>query len=130
MKSRALKPRVPDNDTQAKHYSWRSAVVFGCVALAALGLAARAVELQLFNHDYLAKQGDDRSLRVAKIAAHRGAITDRNGEPLAVSTPVDSVWVNPRELAGNLEQLPRLATVLGGDRQALLRHVKIGRAHV
>ncbi len=45
-----------------------------------------------------------------RIAAHRGNITDRNGEPLAVSTPVDSVWVDPRELAGNLEQLPQLAT--------------------
>ena len=123
MKSRAVKPRVPDNDTQAKHYKWRSAVVFGCVALAALGLAARAVELQLFNHDYLAKQGDDRSLRVAKIAAHRGAITDRNGEPLAISTPVDSVWVNPQEVNDNIDQLPKLARALNQDQQTLARRI-------
>jgi cell division protein FtsI (penicillin-binding protein 3) len=123
LKSRAVKPRVPDNDTQAKHYSWRSAVVFGCVALAALGLAARAVELQLFNHDYLAKQGDDRSLRVAKIAAHRGAITDRNGEPLAISTPVDSVWVNPQEVNDNIDQLPKLARALNQDQQTLARRI-------
>jgi len=64
--------------------------------LGAIGLAARAVELQLVDHGFLAKQGDDRSMRVVKIAAHRGAITDRNGEPLAVSTPVDSIWVNPK----------------------------------
>jgi cell division protein FtsI (penicillin-binding protein 3) len=123
VKSRAVKPRVPDNDTQAKHYKWRSAVVFGCVALAALGLAARAVELQLFNHDYLAKQGDDRSLRVAKIAAHRGAITDRNGEPLAISTPVDSVWVNPQEVNDNIDQLPKLARALNQDQQTLARRI-------
>jgi cell division protein FtsI (penicillin-binding protein 3) len=118
-----VKARVPDNDTQAKHYRWRSAAVFGLVALAALGLAARAVELQLFNHDYLAKQGDDRSMRVAKIAAHRGAITDRNGEPLAISTPVDSVWVNPQEVNDNIDQLPRLARALNEDEQTLARRI-------
>ncbi len=123
MKSRVGTPRAHDNDTQAKHYRWRSAVVFGCVALAALGLAARAVELQLFNHDYFEKQGDDRSLRVAKIAAHRGAITDRNGEPLAISTPVDSVWANPHELNDNIEQLPKLAHALNEDQQTLARRI-------
>ena len=77
--------------------------------LGAAGLAARAVELQLLDHGFLAKQGDDRSMRVVKIAAHRGAITDRNGEPLAVITPVDSIWVNPQELNDNIDQLPKLA---------------------
>jgi cell division protein FtsI (penicillin-binding protein 3) len=118
-----VKPRAPDNDAQAKNYRWRSAVVFACVALAAVGLAARAVELQLVNHDYLAKQGDDRSMRVVKIAAHRGAITDRNGEPLAISTPVDSVWVNPQELNENVDQLPKLARALKEDQQTLARRI-------
>jgi cell division protein FtsI (penicillin-binding protein 3) len=118
-----VKPRAPDNDAQAKNYRWRSAVVFACVALAAVGLAARAVELQLVNHDYLAKQGDDRSMRVVKIAAHRGAITDRNGEPLAISTPVDSVWVNPQELNENVDQLPKLARALKEDQQTLARRL-------
>src|ERR1019366_5188021 len=90
---------------------------------AAAGLIGRAVDLQLMDHPFLAQQGDARFSRVAAISAHRGNITDRNGEPLAVSTPVDSVWVNPQELAGSLEQLPRLATAIGGDRQALIRHV-------
>jgi cell division protein FtsI (penicillin-binding protein 3) len=67
---------------------------------------------------FLASQGDARFSRVATIIAHRGNITDRNGEPLAVSTPVDSVWVNPRELAGSIEQLPHLAAALGTDRRA------------
>ena len=107
------------------HYSFRLrlGLLFGLLLLAAAGLIGRAVELELVDHPFLASQGDARYSRVAAIVAHRGNITDRNGEPLAVSTPVDSVWVNPRELAGNLEQLPRLANVLGGDRQALLRHV-------
>jgi cell division protein FtsI (penicillin-binding protein 3) len=109
----------------ARPYSFRLRLrlLFGVLLVAALGLIGRAVDLQLVDHGFLAQQGDARYSRVAAIAAHRGNITDRNGEPLAVSTPVDSVWVNPQELAGNLEQLPRLASALGDDRQALLRHV-------
>lgn len=101
----------------------RERLLFGALLFAALGLVGRAVDLQLFNNTFLSQQGDARFTRVATIVAHRGNITDRNGEPLAISTPVDSVWVNPQEMAGNLEELPRLASVLGGDRQALLRHV-------
>ena len=102
---------------------WRSALVLGLVVLGAVGLAARAVELQLLDHGFLAKQGDDRSMRVVKIAAHRGAITDRSGEPLAVSTPVDSVWVNPQELNDNIDQLPKLAKALKQDQQSLARRI-------
>jgi cell division protein FtsI (penicillin-binding protein 3) len=93
------------------------------VVLGAIGLAARAVELQLLDHGFLAKQGDDRSMRVVKIAAHRGAIMDRNGEPLAISTPVDSIWVNPQELNDNIDQLPKLARALKEDQQTLARRI-------
>jgi cell division protein FtsI (penicillin-binding protein 3) len=104
-------------------FGLRLQLLFGLLLVAAVGLVGRAVDLQLVDHPFLAQQGDARFSRVAAIVAHRGNITDRNGEPLAVSTPVDSVWVNPQELASNLEQLPRLASALGDDRQALLRHV-------
>jgi cell division protein FtsI (penicillin-binding protein 3) len=118
-----VKLRPGDNDAQAKSYRWRSTVILGLVLLGAVGLVARAVELQLLDHGFLAKQGDDRSMRVVKIAAHRGAITDRNGEPLAVSTPVDSVWVNPQELNDNIDQLPKLAKALKEDQQWLARRI-------
>ncbi|MEA3173118.1 MAG: hypothetical protein QOF42_529 [Gammaproteobacteria bacterium] len=118
-----MKSRAGDNDTQARSYRWRSTAVLGLVVLGAIGLAARAVELQLVEHGFLAKQGDDRSMRVVKIAAHRGAITDRNGEPLAVSTPVDSIWVNPQELNDNIDQLPKLARALKEDQQTLARRI-------
>ncbi|HXR18933.1 MAG TPA: penicillin-binding transpeptidase domain-containing protein [Steroidobacteraceae bacterium] len=109
----------------ASRYSFRLRLrlLFALLLLAAAGLIGRAVDLQLVDHPFLAQQGDARFSRVATIVAHRGNITDRNGEPLAVSTPVDSVWVNPQELAGNLEQLPRLASAISADRQELLRHV-------
>ena len=118
-----MKLRPGDNDAQAKSYRWRSTLILGLVLLGAAGLVFRAVELQLVDHGFLAKQGDDRSMRVVKIAAHRGSITDRNGEPLAVSTPVDSVWVNPQELNDNIDQLPRLAKALKQDQQSLARRI-------
>jgi cell division protein FtsI (penicillin-binding protein 3) len=118
-----VKLRSGENTRQDKTYRWRSVVVLGLVVLGAIGLAARAVELQLVDHGFLAKQGDDRSMRVVKIAAHRGAITDRNGEPLAVSTPVDSIWVNPQELNDNIDQLPKLSRALKEDQQTLARRI-------
>jgi cell division protein FtsI (penicillin-binding protein 3) len=118
-----VKLRPGDNDAQAKSYRWRSGVILGLVVLGAAALVARAVELQLLDHGFLASQGDARSMRVVKIAAHRGAITDRNGEPLGVSTPVDSVWVNPQELNDNIDQLPKLAKALKEDQQSLARRI-------
>ncbi|MGC1387621.1 MAG: penicillin-binding transpeptidase domain-containing protein [Steroidobacteraceae bacterium] len=118
-----MKQRSGEAAPRANGYRWRATVVLGLVSLAAAALAFRAVELQLLDHGFLAKQGDDRSMRVVKIAAHRGAITDRSGEPLAISTPVDSVWVNPQELNDNIDQLPKLAKALKEDQQLLARRV-------
>jgi cell division protein FtsI (penicillin-binding protein 3) len=118
-----VKYRLADKDTPAASHRWRSFLVLGLVLVGAIGLVVRAVELQLVDHGFLAKQGDDRSMRVVKIAAHRGAITDRNGEPLGVSTPVDSVWVNPQELNDNIDELPKLAKALKQDEQTLARRI-------
>ncbi len=92
-------------------------------ALAATSLIGRAVHLQVLNKEFLNQQADTRHLRTEKISAHRGSITDRNGEPLAISTPVDSVWATPRELAAAVDRLTQLAAVLETDSQALMRRV-------
>jgi cell division protein FtsI (penicillin-binding protein 3) len=112
---------APRSDPQA--FRWRANFVFAVLVCGALGLAWRAVELQLKDHKFLAGQGDARFSRVATITATRGTITDRYGEPLAVSTPVDSVWVNPKELALASDQLPRLAKALKRDKTELARRV-------
>ena len=104
-------------------FRWRAYVLMGLLACGAGGLVWRAVSLQLVDHSFLAKEGDARVSRVATIAAHRGTITDRYGEPLAVSTPVDSIWVNPKELALATDQIPRLAAALEQDRQELARRI-------
>src|SRR3984957_7659167 len=103
----------------APSFRARQWLLFALLLGAAGVLVGRAVNLQLVDHGFLASQGDARFSRVATITAHRGNIVDRNGEPLAVSTPVDSVWVNPHELSGSIEQLPHLAIALGADQPGL-----------
>src|SRR5689334_21067922 len=93
----------------------RIVVVIIALGLAVVGLIARAVQLQLVSQDFYEDQGKARYTRVVKLAAHRGAILDRNGEPLAVSTPVDTVWVNPKELQTATDQYRRLAEALNRD---------------
>ncbi len=76
-------------------------------------LASRAVYLQLLNNDFLKEHGDARSIRVVDIPSHRGVIVDRNGEQLAMSTPVDSIWVTPRKVFEDVERFPELAKAMG-----------------
>lgn len=76
---------------------FRLLVVVGIVFAVAAVMLWRAVDLHVFNKEFLQSQGNARYMRTMPVAAHRGVITDRHGEPLAVSTPVDSVWINPAE---------------------------------
>lgn len=57
-------------------------------------------------------QGNARFLRTVNIPAYRGMITDRNGQPLAISTPVDSVWIDPQAFKPSQTQLVALADLL------------------
>jgi len=107
----------------ARRFVGRLTLVGVFFALVAASLIARAVQLQVFNREFLSQQADTRHLRTEAIAAHRGTITDRNGEPLAISTPVDSIWADPGELGPAVDRLPRLAGILELDSQALIRRV-------
>jgi cell division protein FtsI (penicillin-binding protein 3) len=86
--------------------------VLGVLALGATSLIVRAVDLQLLDNEFYQQQGDARFLREIPIATSRGMITDRNGEPLAVSSPVESIRANPQELLQHPAQLPALAQAL------------------
>jgi cell division protein FtsI (penicillin-binding protein 3) len=118
-----MKAGRPRGDSAPRSFRWRARTLLAALTLACAALLWRAVDLQLVDHSFLVRQGDARFTRVLQIAAHRGTVTDRYGEPLAVSTPVDSIWVNPGELALANEQIPRLASALGLDRQELERRV-------
>jgi len=111
--------RSADRGPQA----WRHWAVLGALALCGVALVARAVYLQVIDQDFLEKQGDARILRTAKLSANRGMVLDRNGEALAVSTPVDTIWADPRKLAQVPQEFPRLAKALDRDPQWLARRV-------
>ncbi|MGE4366394.1 peptidoglycan D,D-transpeptidase FtsI family protein [Thermomonas sp.] len=93
----------------------RKRLLLVCVLLGAgsMALLARAFNLQVVDQAFYRKQGDARFVREIPIATSRGMITDRNGEPLAISSPVESIWANPRELLKSPERLPQLAQALG-----------------
>lgn len=92
---------------------WRSRVLFGVLLLCLFGLTVRAVYLQGIHNDFLQQKGEARYSRVVDINAHRGMITDRHGEPLAVSTPVESIWVSPQDVEATPQQVKQLAQILG-----------------
>ena len=100
-------------------YPWRFRVVLALLALLVGAIACQIVYLQVIDHDFLKGQGDARSLRHIPIPAHRGLITDRNGEPLAVSTPVTTLWANAKEMQTAKDKWPELAAALGQDPKAL-----------
>ncbi|MBI2779524.1 MAG: penicillin-binding protein 2 [Gammaproteobacteria bacterium] len=110
----------------------RLLVVLGVLGAITLLLVWRALDLQILSKDFLQDQGDARHLREVATPAHRGMIADRNGEPLAISTPVDSVWANPQELLAARAQWPRLARLLNIDAKGLERHLtsRVGREFV
>jgi cell division protein FtsI (penicillin-binding protein 3) len=76
-------------------------------------LLMRAVYLQGINNDFLQQKGSARSNRIIDIHAHRGMISDRHGEPLAVSTPVESVWASPGDVEVSAKQIIQLAHIVG-----------------
>ena len=90
----------------------RFVIILTLLLLFAAAIAARIVYLHVFHHEFLAMQGDARAMRNIPIPAHRGVITDRNGEPLAVSTPVMTLWANPKELVKDKARWGELAAVL------------------
>ncbi|MCC3750537.1 MAG: penicillin-binding protein 2 [Halorhodospira halophila] len=77
---------------------WRLYSVVVVLALAAGAVILRALDLQVINSEFLRDEADARHLRTVSMPAHRGVITDRNGEPLAISSPVESAWADPAEL--------------------------------
>ncbi len=100
-------------------YPWRFRVVVGLLGIMVAAISWRIVDLQVVDHKFLKQQGDARSVRHIPIPAHRGLITDRNGEPLAVSTPVTTLWANPKEMQQGKEKWPALAAALGQDAKLL-----------
>lgn len=107
----------------ARH--WLVLAVIGSLFVVMTG---RALFLQFFNADFLKQRGNAQALRVIDVSAVRGMILDRNGQPLAVSTPVDAVSANPAKLHANPDSWKPLAKALGVNykelKEKINRHSK------
>jgi cell division protein FtsI (penicillin-binding protein 3) len=92
--------------------AWRYGSVLGVFLLVVVALGWRLVDLHIVDNDFLRQQGDVRTIRVESIDAHRGVVSDRYGEPLAVSTPVQTLWANPSEMDAGEARLTNLSRLL------------------
>ena len=113
-----MNPKANNRSSQPTTTTWRYYVVIGIVVLIYGGLFARSAYIQVIEPDMLKKQGDLRSMRVAANTVQRGSIVDRNGDELAISVPVETVWADPKIIMDNnalamTEHWQALADVLG-----------------
>jgi len=109
---------------QSAARSWRLWLIAFLMVLIAGGIVAKLVSLYVVDQAFLQSQGDARTLRTTLIPVHRGIIRDRNGEPLAVSAPVATVWANPKEADLQHEKLGALAKLLEMPRADLIQRLK------
>ncbi len=103
------------SEDQAVFFTARHYLVLSLMLCLFAGLVGRALYLQIVEQEFLADQGGQRQIRTIETPAYRGAILDRRGTPLAISTPVDSVWVNPAEILSDLAALKSVTSKLKLD---------------
>ncbi|SHO56721.1 penicillin-binding transpeptidase domain-containing protein [Vibrio quintilis] len=128
-----VQPSPSPAEQKSVFIRWRFYVLLGFVLTAFAILVGRAAYIQILEPDNLIYQGDLRSIRAKTIPSARGIISDRNGDPLAVSVPVEAVWADPVTIFkyDELKQLDRwyaLADVLGLNRQALIKKIKANKS--
>lgn len=103
----------------------RRKLLLSTMLLAMLVLVGRAVYLQILDKEFLQDKGDLQHVGVVSVSAYRGQIQDRNGEPLAISTPVQSIWVNPRQLKESeqekIGQMGKILSIPDKELRALLK---------
>lgn len=92
---------------------WRFYLVLFAMFLCVVAIGWKVSALQILERDFLQSQGDARTIRTVPLVANRGLITDRDGEPLAISSPVKSIWVNPGEMSDDIAGINSLAQELG-----------------
>lgn len=103
---------------------WRYKFFLVLLLAAVCALVYRAVGLHVFEQEFLAEQGDARTIRFERLEAHRGMITDRYGEHLAVSAPVETVYADPKFLNLSLAEIKRLSEALDVSASWLSRKIE------
>jgi len=113
------------NNTRIKPLAtWRRLSVATVFMLLATTLLAKTMDMQILHSEFFERQGDARQLRTVAIPAHRGDIVDRNGEPFAVSAPVNSIWINPQVAIDHPGELTAVASLLSLDIISLKQKIK------
>lgn len=121
-----MKP-VKRSTEELRAYPWRFKCALSLLGAVFVLMVWRVVDLQVFNHEFLNNQGEARTVRVEKVSAHRGMILDRNNQPLAVSTPVASIWVNPQQIENIDSAAERLAKPLKVSAKTLRQRIAGGK---
>ena len=116
---------MKDQNRELKQYSWRLYLLILLLCVALVGLIWRLIDLSILKRNFLLRQSKARILRIVNIPAYRGMITDRLGMPLAVSTPVDSVWANPQLFKASSQQIHALAKILHISPSYIRRRIKL-----
>lgn len=93
-------------------FTWRAYVIIFFLLVCMGGLLWRLLDLSFFNRRFLLQQSDARILRIVAMPAHRGMIADRTGSVLALSSPVYSAWINPKDFQPSYQQLAALSKIL------------------
>lgn len=119
-----IPPKKNTTGGTALQFRHRHFFLGGALLFLFTGLVARAVYLTVVDSEFLRKQGDARSLRIEPVMAMRGMILDRNGAPLAVSTPVVSIWINPRQAVAANTPIALLERELALPAGSLVARVK------
>ena len=104
---------------------WRIHLILFGMFLCVLVIVWKVANLHITERDFLQEQGDRRTIRTVPLVANRGLITDRNGEPLAVSTPVQSIWVDPSKISDDSESIKALAENLELNEEVLIQNLKL-----
>lgn len=112
------------NRLKGMEHPWRFIIILVLLGSLVGAIASRIVYLHIFRHEFLAMQGDARAVRHIPIPAHRGVITDRNGELLAVSTSVLTLWANPKELIIDKLRWNELAVALDLKPADLIKRIE------
>ena len=108
----------------SRRFIVRSFWVFGIFVFFSFFLVVRATYLQVLNKDFLIEQGNLRQIRDINIAAYRGTITDRNSKSLAISIPVDTISINPKNFNEEDIKLEQLSFLLDKDHEELKKTIK------
>lgn len=104
--------------------SWRYSFFLVLLCACVSSLLYRAVDLHVYEQAFLAEQGDARTVRFERLEAHRGMISDRHGEPLAISAPVETVYADPQFLNLSLADIKDLAEALDVSASWLAKKIK------